>query len=329
MGVEDVAGVRLAARGPPHEERDLAVRPGVLGQVVVDAQRVAALLHELLANRRSGVRGQELDGRGVRGAGHDHDRVLHRAVLLELGHDLGHGRQLLTDGHVDADQVLALLVDDRVDGDRGLAGLAVAEDELALAATDGDHGVDGLDPGLDRGVHRLADDDAGGDPLDRTEGIGLDGALAVQRVAERVDHPTDERIADRDLDHPAGGLDLVALLQAGVVAQDQGADRLLLEVEGHPHHPARELEQLRGEGPGQAVDLGDAVAHLDDGADAGDIGPLGEAGNLAANDRGDLVGSNGHPVLLRPRSGAPAAVPGGSARWRHTADPRSAPRCPR
>src|SRR5207302_10534061 len=36
------------------------------------------------------------------------------------------------DGDVNADHVLALLVDDGVDRDRGLAGLAVADDQLAL-----------------------------------------------------------------------------------------------------------------------------------------------------------------------------------------------------
>jgi hypothetical protein len=49
---------------------------------------------------------------------------------------------------------LSLLVDDRVDRDGGLAGLAVADDELALAAADRDHGVDGLDAGLHRLVAR-------------------------------------------------------------------------------------------------------------------------------------------------------------------------------
>ena len=91
---------------------------------------------------------------GFLGAGHDDDGVLHGAVLLEHGHDLGHGRELLADGHVDADQALALLVDDRVDGEGGLAGLAVADDQLALAAADRDQGVDGLDAGLDRRVDR-------------------------------------------------------------------------------------------------------------------------------------------------------------------------------
>ena len=60
-----------------------------------------------------------------------------------------------------------LLIDDRVDGDGRLAGLAVADDQLALAAADRRHGVDGLDAGLQRLIDRLPAGDAGGDRFDR------------------------------------------------------------------------------------------------------------------------------------------------------------------
>ena len=162
--VEDVSRVRLAARRAAEQEGHLAVRPGVLGQVVVDAQGVLdqplvghldAVLHDLFAHRHARVRGEVLERGGVLGAGDDHDRVLHRAVLLEDGDRVGDRRQLLADRHVDADQALALLVDDRIEADGGLAGLPVADDQLALAATDRDQCVDGLDAGLDRRVDRL------------------------------------------------------------------------------------------------------------------------------------------------------------------------------
>jgi hypothetical protein len=71
-------------------------------------------------------------------------------------HGLGDRRVLLADGDVDALHALTLLVEDRVDGDGGLARLAVADDQLALAAADRRHGVDGLDAGLQRLAHRLA-----------------------------------------------------------------------------------------------------------------------------------------------------------------------------
>src|SRR5690606_23210229 len=102
-------------------------------------------------------------GRG----GRDDRRVLQRAGVLEGAADRRDRRALLTDGDVDAADLLRrvarlpvrLLVDDRVDRDRRLAGLAVADDQLTLAAADRDHRVDRLDAGLQRLVDRLAGHD--------------------------------------------------------------------------------------------------------------------------------------------------------------------------
>ena len=78
------------------------------------------------------------------------------------------------------------------------------------------------------------------------------------------------------------------------VAEDDRADRLLLEVEGHAHHPAGELEHLGRERAVEAVDLGDAVADLDDGADAARLDAGVERVDGGLDDAGDLVGANGH-----------------------------------
>ena len=68
--------------------------------------------------------------------GGDDDGVFHGAVLFELAHHVGDGGSFLADGHINAEEVLALLVDDVINSDGGLAGLAVANDQLALATTD-------------------------------------------------------------------------------------------------------------------------------------------------------------------------------------------------
>ena len=94
-------------------------------------------------------------------------RILHGAVVFERLHHLRDRRTLLADRDVDANHVAALLIDDRVERDRGLAGLAVADDQLALAAADRNHRVDGFDAGLHRLFHRLAIDHAGRHALDR------------------------------------------------------------------------------------------------------------------------------------------------------------------
>src|SRR5690606_36347057 len=121
----------------------------------------------------------------------------------------GDRRALLPDRDVDAAHLLVdiarvpvgLLVDDRVDRDRGLAGLAVADDELTLTAADRDHRVDGLDAGLHGLVHRLARHDAGSLELERATRLGLDLAEAVDRVPAGVDDTSEEAIADRRGEH--------------------------------------------------------------------------------------------------------------------------------
>ena len=123
---------------------------------------------EVLAHGAAGEGRQVLHGRGVGGGGRDHDGVLHGAVIFERLHHLRDGGALLADGDVDADHVAALLIDDGVEGDGGLAGLAVADDQLALAAADRDHGVDGLDAGLHAAAFTgWRVDDAGGQAFDR------------------------------------------------------------------------------------------------------------------------------------------------------------------
>src|SRR5258705_12890737 len=149
---------------------------------------MATRVAEVLAERDARVRRDEEQRRRFARARADDRRVLHGAELVELVDDLRDGRLLLADGDVDAVNALPLLVDDGVDGDRRLARLPVADDELALAATDGDHGVDGLDARLERLLDRLARDDAGRLHLDTAAVLRLDGAAPADGLAERVGH---------------------------------------------------------------------------------------------------------------------------------------------
>ena len=135
----------------------------------------------------------------VAGAGGDDDRVVHRPVMAQ-DVDQGRGRRfLLGDGDVDADDARAFLIQDGVDGDGGLAGLAVADDQLALAAADRDHGVDRDDAGLKRLIDRLPLGDARGDRFQGPGRGGHDRAAVVDRLAQGIDHAADHGLADR---HP-------------------------------------------------------------------------------------------------------------------------------
>ena len=132
-------------------------------------------------------------------------------------------------------------------------------------------------------------DDAGGHDLDLAELLGGDGALAVDGLADAVDHAADQGVAHRDLGDPLGPLDGVAFLDLDVLAEDHGADVVLLEVQHHAHDAAGELEQLAGHDVVQAVDPGDTVTDRDDGADLGDLDGLLEVRNLLFDDLADFL----------------------------------------
>ena len=286
MQVEDVTGVGLTARRATQQERHRAVGLGLLAQVVEDDEDVLALIHPVLADGRAGVGREVLEAGRVGGGSRDDRRVLHGAGLFERAAHTRDGRALLADRDVDAADLLRrvarlpvlLLVDDRVDRDRRLAGLAVADDELTLPAPDRDHRVDGLDAGLQRLVHRLTHHDVGRLQLELAAALGLDVAEAVDRLTERVHDATQVRVADRDREDLAGPLDRLPLLDAGELTEDDDTDLVHVEVEGDAERAVLELQQLVRHGRGQALDVGDPVAGV------------GHATDLFAGGRVRLVG---------------------------------------
>ena len=101
-----------------------------------------AVVHPVLTNCATSKWCEVLVGRRIRGGSHNHDGVVHRTEFGEQAYGLRNGRCLLTDGDVDALHAKTLLVQDRVDAHRGLAGLAVTNNEFTLTTTDWGHGVD-------------------------------------------------------------------------------------------------------------------------------------------------------------------------------------------
>src|SRR6185312_15391064 len=164
-----------------------------------------------------------------------------RAVVLQRLDDLRHGRALLADRDIDAIELAllvargvdGLLIEEGVDGDGRLAGLAVADDQLALAAADRHQRVDRLQAGLHRLMHRAAWNDAGRLDLDARALHVLERALAIDRVAERVDDAAEQALAHRHVDDGPGALHRVALADTAVVAEDDDADIVGLQVQSH------------------------------------------------------------------------------------------------
>ena len=266
--VEDITGVRLATRGTAEEEGHLAVRDGLLGKVIVKDDGVHAVVAKVLADGGARVGREELEGCRVgRGSGDD-DRVLERIVLLHLGHDLGDRGALLADGDVDAVERLGLitsvvdglLVDDGVDGDGGLASLAIADDELTLAAADGDERVDSLEASLHGLVDGLAGEDTGGLDFDTLAGDVLEGGAAIDGLSEGVDDASEELLADGDVDDGSRALDDVSFDDLTIVTEDDDTDVVVLKIERHTLDTSvDELNHFSGLDVVEAVDAGDTV----------------------------------------------------------------------
>ena len=209
-------------------------------------------------------------------------------MLLELLVHGGDGRLLLADGHVEAVHALALLVDDRVDRDGGLAGAAVADDQLALAAADRDHRIDGLQAGRQGLLHRLTRGHAGRLQLDVAGHGRGHRAVAVQRLAHGVEHAADDAVADGHRGDGAGALDLVAFLDVRVGTHDGDTDGILFEVQHDAEDVPGKLDHLAGHDVLQTVHAGDAVTHLQDRADALDAEIAVVVLQLLRQDRADL-----------------------------------------
>ena len=155
--------------------------------------------------------------------------------------------------------------------DRGLAGAAVADDQLALAAADRDHRVDRLEARLQRLRDGLALDHAGGLELERAPLRRLDRPLAVERIAERVDDAAEHPLADRHAHHLARAADRLAFLDELPLTEERDPDVVLLEVERDPDDAVLELEPLERDAVLEAVDAGDAVTDLQHRADLGQV----------------------------------------------------------
>ena len=275
MQVEDVAGVGLAARRATQQQRHCAVGLGLLGEIIEHDEHVLAVVHPVLSDCRTGVRREVLEAGRIRCRGGNDGCVLQCAVLLERALDRRDGRALLSDGNVDAAHLLRgiprqpvlALVEDRVEAHGGLAGLAVANDELTLAAADGGHGVDCLDTGEHRLFDGLALHDRGSLDFQSAASLRRNGAKSVDRVAQGIDDAAEVGVTHGNREDLARATHSLTFLDLRAVTEEHDADLPDIEVQGQPEQASLELQQLIGHRRVQALDASDAVTCLDDATD--------------------------------------------------------------
>ena len=268
MEIEDVARIGLAPRRLAREQCKLAVGRCVFRQVVIDDQNVIAPVAEPFGDRGGRERREPAQPRFGGRFRDDEDRPLQRAALPHRLDHPAHRRHPLTDRHIDADQPVlsAALIDHRIDRDRGLAGLPLAHDQLALAATDGKERIDHQEAGLDRLGHEITLDDRGGRAFGGQARNTRRRGPIVERTAERVEHAAQERLAHRDRDDLARPADRVARGDPGHRIEEGRVQPLLLQRQDEAARAIGEGHDLVQPRTGQARDLRQPVGDGDDGA---------------------------------------------------------------
>ena len=99
--------------------------------------------------------------------------------------------------------------------------------------------------------------------LDRTHRFFLDGTLAVDGPAESIDDAAQHGFADRHLHDAARTLDLRALFDLGIAAENNGTDVVLLKVQDQTINIIAEIEQLASHCLLEAMDMGNTVTDFD------------------------------------------------------------------
>src|SRR5262249_4514385 len=231
-----------------------------------------AAIPEVFAHRAPRVRRDVLHCRGSRRRRIHDDRVCHRIEVFKRLLDLGYRRFLLADRNIDANQVGALRIYDRIDRNRSLTGLTIADYQLSLSAPDGHHRIDGLQPGHHRFANRLAIHDARRDALKRTVlSTRVDRTTPVKFSTERIHYAPDQLVAAWNRHDSLCSPYLVAFLDLLVSTKQHGSNLVLFEVQGDSRNLVRKIQQLAGHDSLEAVYLGDAVACLNHSPNFGDL----------------------------------------------------------
>src|SRR5438552_15429605 len=289
MEIEHVAGERLAPRRAPEQQRNFTVGLGVLGKIIIKRDGVALVVTEVFSHGTRGVRRDVLKRSRLRGRRRHHNGVVHRACVGQGFHYLRDRRALLRNGAVNANDVPALLIDDGVEDDGGLSGLAVAYDQLALAASDGNHRVNSLNAGLQWLANGLAVEYARCDALQQIALLRRDGALPVHQLAQRIDHAANQFLAYGDGHNRVRALNNVALFQLLRFAEKHHANLILFEVQRDAENVVRKGEHLAGHDLLKAINARDAVADADDRSDFVDRNSLFVVLNLLPQNLADFV----------------------------------------
>ena len=198
----------------------------------------------------------------------------------------------MTNGHVDALHTQALLIQDRVNGNRRLTGLAVTNNEFALPSTNWGHGVNSLDTRLQRFAHRLATDDARRLNFHASNRRIDERTLAVNGLTESVHDASQQGVAHRHRENLPRGANNLFFFDSVHGTKNHGTNGLFIEVHGETYGSVGKFEELVHLRRWQTRNASNTVAHFHHTADLFGAHRWGVFGYVAPQRIGDFAGTN-------------------------------------
>jgi len=163
----------------------------MLGEIIIDDQRMLAAITVIFAHGTTGIRRQILQGWGVRGSSCNHRRISHRSKIFQALNHLGNSWIFLADGHINTDHAGIFLVQDSINDDSCFACLSVAYDQFSLTATNWNHRIYSFDSSLKRFPNRHSFHHSWSQPLHQHAYISFNWPLIIKWLAQRVNNPAD------------------------------------------------------------------------------------------------------------------------------------------
>src|SRR5215211_2324859 len=244
MQIEHIAGIRFTSGRTAKKQRNLAVCPRMFGKIIINDQGIASSFHEFFTNGSSRIGSDILQRRRLICSSNDDNCVVHGTGALQNTKRACNSSLLLSDGHVDTNQVLAFLINDRVNGNGRLAGLTITNNQFALSPPNRNHRVDGLDARLDRRIHILTIHHTRSDTLNWAEAGCGNWPLSINGLTQRVDYTTDHGITHRNRSDTPRSTHGHAFRDSPVIAHNDHTNTISFKVECSPHNTIQELNKF-------------------------------------------------------------------------------------
>ena len=267
MQIEYISGICLTSGRTFQQQGQCTISYRMLGQIIVYDEDILALIHKVLSQCGTGIRCDVLQRCRIAGGCRYDNGVIHGIVLFQGSYQFCNGGCLLADSHIDTYHILALLVQNCIDGNGSLTGLTVTDDQLTLSTTDGEHGIDSQNTSLHRHAYGLSVHDGRCRLLDGTIAFFLNRTCTVNGCSQSIHDSAFESVTYRNTGSLTGTNDPGAFADLGIMTEQDTSDLISADILYHTFDTGIKDNDLAVLCMVDTIDVGDTVTYPADRTD--------------------------------------------------------------